>query len=98
MVDEKRERCLIIRCFSLVFYMYLYVNYRYKYGRYLYNNEEGGRMPKATHALSYFIIILGYFIAGMLYMDQFFISMIMVAFSSIILMLSRKLERNARNY
>ncbi len=55
-------------------------------------------MQKATHVLSYFIIILGYFIAGMLYMDQFFISMIMIAFSSTILMLSRKLERNARNY
>ena len=46
-------------------------------------------MQKATHVLSYFIIILGYFIAGMLFMDQF---------SSTILMLSRKLERNARNY
>ena len=55
-------------------------------------------MQKATHIILYFIIILGYFIAGMLYIDQLFISIIMVAFSSTILMLSRKVERNARNY
>ena len=55
-------------------------------------------MQKATNILIYFIIILGYYTAGMLFIDEFFISMILFLFSSVILILGRKLEKQDARY
>ena len=53
-------------------------------------------MPKTTNVLIYFIIILGYYVAGILFIDEFYISMILFSFSSVILILGRKLEKHER--
>ena len=55
-------------------------------------------MQKATSVLVFFIVILGYFIAGILFMDQFYISMTFFAFSSVIFILGRKLEKQDARY
>ena len=62
------------------------------------NNVKGGIMQKATNLLIYLIIILGYYTAGMLFIDEFYISMLLFSFSSTILILGRKLEKQDARY